>query len=82
MNVKDLLDYEALPEETRRLAEAYWRTEVLKAQEEADEQYDKGYDAGETDSSNEIAGLEEEIEELKEKIASLEDDVELLKGDA
>jgi len=74
MNVKDLLDYEALPEETRRLAESYWKSEVLKAQEEADEQYDKGYSAGEDASSDEIAGLEEEIEALKERIEELEND--------
>lgn len=74
MNVKDLLDYEALPEETRRLAESYWRSEVLKAQEEADEQYDKGYERGRVDPLNEIEGLEEEIEELKAKIAELEGD--------
>ena len=74
MNVKDLLDYEALPEETRRLAQSYWKSEVLKAQEEADEQYDKGYDAAESDSSSEIARLEEEVEELEERIKELESD--------
>ena len=70
-SLKDLTDYEALPEDFRELAKKYWTN---KGQEE----YARGFTEGKEEEVDrgEIDDLEDEVALLKERIEELEEELE------
>ena len=63
-SIKDILDYEALPEEVRRIADSFHG-----------DRYSAGYETAVDEMRSEISGLEDDIEELEDDKRRLENEI-------
>lgn len=72
-SLKDILDYEALPEEVKKLAEVYFADKIAEAEEQYGKGWDEGYAEGSSESDGTVGDLEEDKEELQELINKLEE---------
>jgi flagellar biosynthesis/type III secretory pathway protein FliH len=81
LTVADELEYDALPEETRKLCDKIIDARAVDAEDEYEKGYNAGRERGEQDADEDLTDLRRQLMDAKDRITALAGEVTALEDE-